>query len=227
MAERVLVVDDDELERRRVVAEFARAGMVVAEASNAVEGLIGVLEEAPEVIVLSEEIPPLAADDVVSVLRRLSDAPLIILGSGQDPEEVSALDRGADAYLRRPLSSAMLLARARALLRRYRRSSSMSASRIRASGLAEMLTGTEKRLLLCLASNGSGLISQGELLTRVWGGDGSPDVAKFYLRRLRNKLEKAACGLRLVSVRGVGHRLVQAEMERASFRLGAYRRRAM
>lgn len=213
MSQRVLVIDEDELERRQVVGDLLSAGMAVVEASSSVQGLFSVLEEAPDVIVMAEEMPPLEADDLVSLLRRLTNAPLIILGGGDDPIEVSALDRGADAYLRRRFSPALLLARARALLRRYRPSSSMLGTHVPVKILAQALTGTEKRLLACLAGNGSGLTSQGELLTRVWGRDASPDVAKLYLRRLRHKLEEASCGLRLVSVRGVGYRLVQVDTE--------------
>lgn len=94
-------------------------------------------------------------------------------------------------------------------------------------GLAHALTSTEKRLLVWLAANGTGLTSQGELLTTVWGGNASPAVAKLYLRRLRHKLEEAACGLRLVTLRGVGHLLVQAETEAADLGPEAYRRRAV
>ena len=227
MPQKVVVIDQDELERRWVVRDLAEAGMAVVEASSSVEGLIGVLEELPEVIVLAEEMPPLDADDLIDVLRRLSDAPLIILGSGGESLEVSALERGADAYLRRPFSPATLLARARALLRRYRSSSGMFGLYAQIEGLARALTGTEKRLLICLAANGTGLASQGEVLTTVWGGNAGPDVVKLYLRRLQHKLEEAACGLRLVSVRGVGHRLVQAETEAVDLGPGPYQRRAV
>jgi len=227
MSQRVLVIDEDELERRQVVGDLLSAGMAVVEASSSVQGLFSVLEEAPDVIVMAEEMPPLEADDLVSLLRRLTNAPLIILGGGDDPIEVSALDRGADAYLRRPFSLALLLARARALLRRYRSSSSLLKFRAQVEGLAHDLTGTEKRLLLWLVANGAGLTSQGELLTRVWGRDASPDVAKHYLRRLRHKLEEASCGLRLVSVRGVGYRLVQVDNEAVGLDPGAYELRAV
>ena len=227
MAQKVLVIDQDEPERHWVVSALRQAGMVVVEASSSVEGLVNVLEEAPQVIVLAEEMPPLEAEDLVRVVRRLTDAPVIILGSGGEPREVSALERGADAYLRRPPTPATLLAWARALLRRYRPSSAVFCVRPRVEGLGSALTGTEKRLLVSLAANGTGVTSQEELLTRVWGGTASPDVARLYLRRLRRKLEEAACGLRLVMMRGVGHRLVQAETEAADPVPGADQWRAV
>lgn len=227
MPQKVLVIDQDDLERRRVVRDLAEAGMAVVEASSSVAGFLDVLEQLPDLIVMAEEMPPLEAGDLLSLLRRLTDAPLIILGSGGEPPEVSALERGADAYLRRPFSPATLLAWARALLRRYRPSSSMLGVHLQLKSLARALTSTEKRLLVCLAANGTGLTSQGDLLTRVWGGNASPDVARLYLRRLRDKLEETACGLRLVSVRGVGHRLVQADTEAAGLGPGAHQLRAV
>ncbi|NIM49521.1 MAG: hypothetical protein GTO22_09745 [Gemmatimonadales bacterium] len=227
MRERVLVIDPDDLQRRRIVRELKEAEIEVAEASGGVDGLLDILEKVPDVVVIAEELPPLEVADILSVVGRLTDVPLIVLGSGGEPAEVAALEGGADAYLRRPLRAATLLAWARALLRRYRPSSTISGVHLQLKGLARALTSTEKRLLVCLAANGDGLTSQGELLTRVWGGDTSPDTAKFYLRRLRHKLEEAACGPRLVSVRGVGHRLVQASTEAAGVDPGPYERRAV
>jgi len=225
MPQKVLVIDQDDLERHCVVRELAKAGMTVVEASVTVEGLLDVLEEAPDIIVMAEEMPPMEAGDLLSLLVRLTDALLVILGNGGEPTEVSALDRGADAYLQRPFKSATLLAWVRALLRRYR--SSFSILRLHLKDLTCALTRTEKRLLISLAANGNRLTSQAELVASVWGQNGSAHVVRFYLRRLQHKLEQAACGLRLASVRGVGHRLVQAEEEATGLDPGAYRWRAL
>lgn len=227
MRESVLVIDPDDLQRRRIVRELTEAGVEVVETSGSVDGLLHILEEIPDVVVISEELPPLEVADILSVLRRLTDVPLIILGSGGEPAEVAALEGGADAYLPRTLRAETLLAWVRALLRRYRPSSVISGVHLQLKGLARALTSTEKRLLVCLAANGACLTSQGELLTRVWGGEASPDTAKFYLRRLRYKLEETAQGPRLLSVRGVGHRLVQANTEAAGLDPGACQRRAV
>lgn len=225
MSQKVLVIDQDELQRRWVVEDLSEAGMAVVEACTSSDGLFGALEQAPDVIVMAEEMPVLNGRDLLTLLRRASHAPLIVLGSGGEPTEVNALESGADAYLRKPVRFPALLARIRSLLRRYRGSAAAIVALAKGLGLA--LTGTEKRLLVCLATNGAGLISRDELLARVWGREASPDVAKFYVRRLRQKLEEVSCGLRLVSVRGVGHRIVGGGMETDDLGQGTYQRRAL
>ena len=117
-----LVIDSDELELHRIAAALRQADFEVAEAASAVEGLVEVLDRDPLLIVLAEEVAPLDAGEVLLVLRRLTDAPIMLVGSGGEPEERDILDAGGDFYLRRPFRREVLLARARVLLRTYRRS---------------------------------------------------------------------------------------------------------
>ncbi len=116
-----IIVDSDEVELHRMGSAFRQADFDVAEAKTAIEGMVKVLERDPGLIVLAEDVPPFNAGDLLPVFRRLSYAPIIVVGGGGDPEEVDALDAGGDFYLRRPFRPVVLLARARLLLRRYRR----------------------------------------------------------------------------------------------------------
>jgi DNA-binding response OmpR family regulator len=113
----VLVVDVDELELRQIALAFRRSGFDVFEASTAIEGLLEELDKAPDLIVLTEEIPPLEAGGMVKLLRRITSVPMIVVGGGGEPEETHTLDMGGDFYLRRPYKPEVMLARARALLR--------------------------------------------------------------------------------------------------------------
>jgi DNA-binding response OmpR family regulator len=116
----VLLIDPDELERRRLQRAFAGEGIELLEAETAIEGLFETLERDPMLILLAEQVPPLEAGELLLVLRRITGAPVIVIGSGDEPEESSALDLGADFYLRRPFGDKVALARARSLIRRYR-----------------------------------------------------------------------------------------------------------
>lgn len=211
MSQTVLLIDADEDERQTVGRILREAGASVVEVSTGSQGLLQVLDLAPDVVVLAEEVPPLQGREVLTVLRRLSDAPVVILGSGGGPEEPAALDLGADSYLRRPLRAAVLIARIRALVRRYRPSFFTKPEPLCQQEIPIYLTNTEKRLLACLIAHAGRPVSQQELLLEVWGGRTSLATVKFYLRRLRHKLEEAPSGPQILNLRGIGPRLVRPE----------------
>ncbi len=213
-----LIASPNAVERRLVGKVLRGVGLTVLEAASGPEGLSQVLECDPKLIVLAEELPPLEANEVLVLFRRLSDAPIILLGDGGDPQEQLALELGADSYLRRPLSLAVLLARGRALLRRYPRSCRDRSRRLERGLEPLRLTNTERRLLACLSTHCDQLVSPQELLQEVWGGAASPDTVKMYLRRLRQKLAATAIGPRLMSLRGAGHRVVWTESEAVAHR---------
>ena len=108
----------DDLELDWIASIFRQSGFEVVRASDAIEGLPKVLKVDPNLILLGEEVPPVEVGDFLPVLRRLSDAPITIVGGRGLPLEMRALVMGTDFYLRRPIKRDVLFARARALLRR-------------------------------------------------------------------------------------------------------------
>lgn len=202
-----LVIDPDESELRQLVRILRGAGFLVDGTRRSVDGLLHTLESSPDLIVLAAAVPPLEAEDLLAILRRLTRAPIIIVGSGGDPEEIDALEKGADSYLSRPFTEAVLLERAKALLRRYRNPVANQSLGHQAAGV-QLLTPTEGRLLNCLLAHNGKAVSSSQLLLEAWGGEASYEALKFYLRRLRRKLPSLPTGMRLVSVRGMGHRVV-------------------
>ncbi len=113
-----LVIDSDE-GRRSVVLALQDAGFRVIEAEKSSDGLRITLEESPRIVIVSEDMPPIGDVELLPVLRRLTESPIIAVGSGGEMAMVQALLQGADVYLTRPVSIRELLARIRALLRRY------------------------------------------------------------------------------------------------------------
>jgi DNA-binding response OmpR family regulator len=212
--EAILVINAAEVERLWLVRACQRAKFEVIEADSAIEGLFETLERNPDLILLAEEVPPMHAGDLLPLLRRLTSAPILIVGGGGDPEEIAAVDLGADIYLRRPFSARALVARAHAVLRRYRGSlaSDFIVSRIR--DCLPRLSPTEKRLLACLMLHNGRPVASADLSTEVYGGTTTAGAVKMALWRLRHKL--GACGLTMVAHLGVGYRLVMEEGQYAS-----------
>ncbi len=212
--EAILIIDAAEVERLWLVQACQRAKFKVIEAAGAIEGLFETLERNPDLILLAEEVPPMQAGDLLPLLRRLTSAPIIIVGGGSDPEEVSAVYLGADVYLRRPFSARALVARAHALLRRYHGSLASDSIVSRIRDCLPRLSPTEKRLLACLMLHDGRPVSVADLSSEVYGGTTTAGAVKMALWRLRYKL--GACGLTMVAHPGVGYRLVMEEGQYAS-----------
>ncbi len=212
--EAILVIDAAEAERLWLVRACRRAKFKVIEATDAIEGLFETLERNPDLILLAEEVPPMQAGDILPLLRRLTSAPILIVGGGGDPEEIAAVDLGADVYLRRPFSARALLARAHAVLRRYRGSLASDSIGSRIRDCLPRLSPTEKRLVACLMLHDGRPVSAADLSTEAYGGITTAGAVKMALWRLRYKL--GACGLTMVAHLGVGYRLVMEEGEYVS-----------
>lgn len=211
---RLVIIDPDEAERRSIAASLASAGFETLEASGSVEGLLQVLDSGPDLILLAEEMPPLQAADLLVILRRASDAPIIVIGEDGDPDEVAALESGADSYVRRRASKRLLMARVNAALRRFPHPGDPFAY---LDPVPISLTATERRMLACLSNHGGRPVGLNELRVEVWGGTVGIYTVKHYLRRIRRKLRTEPCGLELLCVRGVGYRLVPLEGLRPTY----------
>jgi two-component system KDP operon response regulator KdpE len=105
--------------RQRIAAALQDAGFMVIEAVEGRDGLRHVLDDAPHLVVIDEDMPPIDDIEVLPILRRLTESPIIVVGSGGEGPTVQALLEGADMYLPRSVDVSELLARIRALLRRY------------------------------------------------------------------------------------------------------------
>jgi DNA-binding response OmpR family regulator len=112
-----LIIDTDE-NRQSVVPALRDAGFQVIEAGDSGAGLRRILDDSPRVIILGEGMPPMNGVELLSLLRRLTESPIIVLGPGGEMAMVRALFQGADFYMTRPVSVRELIARIRALLRR-------------------------------------------------------------------------------------------------------------
>lgn len=222
---KVLVVDDEPQIRRALRTSLEAHGYEVATVGTGEEGVIGVAEMAPDLVLLDLGLPDVDGAEVIERIRAFSEVPIIVVSvrEGQH-DKVAALDAGADDFVTKPFGMEELLARSRAALRRRRPEDSTPsvvcfgdltvdlARRLVTRGDEALhLTPTEYGLLEALVSNPGKLLTHGWLLRKVWGrGYGTETTyLRTYIRALRRKLGDDASAPGLITTEpGVGYRWV-------------------
>ena len=221
MAERILLVEDEEKLARMVELELRYEGYEVEKAFDGRTGLDRALTWEFDLILLDIMLPALSGMEVLRRLRTERQTPVILL-TARDAvvDKVSGLDAGADDYVTKPFAIEELLARIRAALRKHPAAPaeapkltcgplSMDVERheVSVSGTPVELTRREFDLLRYLLENKEKVISRESLLDNVWGFDfaGETNAVDVYIRFLRSKLDERF-GVKLIhTVRGVGY----------------------
>lgn len=227
---KVLIVDDEPDVREVVNLCFGLRWpeAEVVSAASGEECLQLIETQAPELVLLDIVLPGIDGFQVCQEIRRFSDVPIVML-SARDSEvdKVRGLEMGADDYITKPFSHLELLARVRAVLRRYQNQLpavgevfesgdlriDYASREVTVRGRPVKLTPTEYSLLFHLTRNAGRVLPHHTLLAKVWGREYTEEIdyLKVYIRRLRQKLEgdPGAIG-HIVSERGVGYKFVAA-----------------
>ena len=224
MADRILIIDDDERLAAMVSDYLAAAGLAVARAATAAEGLIAAARA--DAIILDLMLPDLDGFEVCRRLRATSDVPILMLTArGDDTDRIVGLEIGADDYLAKPFNPRVLLARIRAMLRRRGGAAAGSGASadtlqfgrlqvdrgsraVRVDGEAKALTSYQFDLLVALAENAGRVLNRDRLLDLVKGQDleafdRSIDV---HVSRIRAAIEDdPKHPRRILTVRGSGY----------------------
>jgi two-component system response regulator PrrA len=218
----VLVVDDDPGVRRALDRALRLEGFGVRLAQDGDEALEAVRGRPPQLIVLDMSMPGTDGLGVIRALRADGDATPICVLSARDgiDDRVEGLRAGADDYLVKPFSTAELVARLQALLRRVpdadvpvREVGPLRVDRRRhqvwMDGRPLELTGREFALLACFADHAGQVLTRGQLLEHVWGYDFevATNVVDVFVGYLRRKLEAGGHERILKTVRGEGYAL--------------------
>ena len=221
MAERILLVEDEEKLSRMVELELRYEGYEVEKAFDGRTGLERALAGDFDLILLDIMLPALSGMEVLRRLRKERQTPVILL-TARDAvvDKVSGLDAGADDYVTKPFAIEELLARIRAALRKRPAAPAeapkltcgalvMDVERheVSVSGTPVELTRREFDLLRYLLENKENVISRESLLDNVWGFDfaGETNAVDVYIRFLRSKIDERF-GVKIIhTVRGVGY----------------------
>lgn len=222
----VLVIEDEKTYIRLARLNLEPSGFRVIDATDAESGLIALMNEDPDLILLDIGLPDTDGVTLCRHIREFSDVPIIMLTARTGTSDVVAgLDAGADDYITKPFSAQELLARIRACLRRVRRVSNdrtaettktighltvdLAARRVFVHGEEVHLTPTEYRLLVELVNQAGRVLVPGYLLERVWGSDQlEAGLVWQAIHRLRRKIEVDPRNPRLILTRpGIGYLL--------------------
>ncbi|MEO9325338.1 response regulator transcription factor [Nocardioides sp. C4-1] len=221
----VLIIEDDARIRPLLMRSLDERGYAVSSAATGMQGLQMAVDARPDLVILDLGLPDVDGTQVLSMLRAVSDVPVIVASArDDDPSLVGCLDAGADDYVVKPYTTAQLEARIRAVMRRTtgaassgRRTIELGELAIDVAGRTASLAGErldlspkEFDLLRYLADRPGEVVAKRDLLVEVWqqpwgGSDKTVDVHLSWLRR---KLGESASEPRwLHTVRGVGVRL--------------------
>lgn len=215
MKNRVLVVTDNDRLMFEIGEALTREGFKVFQAGDALEGMRRIYDTHPSVIIMEESLSVADTIDLCAHAAGLACIAVLILGQeGSSQRVVEGLNRGADFYMPRPISIPELAARAKALNRRCQgwpetmdRVLDVEHHCLRTEDRSISLTATEFRLLSYLMLNKGRVVPNGELLSRVWPGEGvTASSLSFYIYRLRQKLN-AEVPHSILTHYGVGYRL--------------------
>ncbi len=227
MSARVLVVEDEPTIRRSVVYSLRRDGFEVEEAGDGGEALAAA-EERFDVVILDLGLPTVSGMEVLRRLRAAGPVPIIVLTAlGTEADRVLGLELGADDYVTKPFSMAELMSRVRAILRRceldaLRRDPvrvvgglriDLGRHQVFVDERSVYLTASQFKVLALLAEEPGDVVSRQAIMKRLWDSDyvGDEHVCDVHVSNLRHKIEHdPSHPRRIVTIRGVGYKLVAA-----------------
>lgn len=197
-----------------LIVAIAQAGYQVMEVGSSGEALQETLRRALDVMIVPDDADPVDGADLLPLLRQITSATIVVVGEGGENRMARALFQGADAYWTHPVDTGEVSSRLRALLRRRhsrrptnggRRLLSLAQERALQTNLSG-LSPVESRLFGVFLKRGGGVIPTRQLVADVWGDGGKESSLRFYIRRLRLKLEPSGF-LRILNSKGIGYRL--------------------
>jgi len=224
IGKKILLIDDDTDFLTLTSQIFKNAGAQVITSLEGNEGISKALTHQPDLIVLDIMMPGKDGFQICQTIRQFSNTPLIMLSAlDRDQLMLQGLEAGADDFLSKPFNPDILLARAKAVLRRSEQNNGKRDSMSYDDGRLKVdvekhrvlikdkqvkLTPVEFRLLAYLVSNPGKVLSFEQILDNVWGSDyqGNDDYVHVYISHLRNKIEQDTKSPRyILTVHGVGY----------------------
>ena len=218
--QRILVVDDDATVTSVLKRGLAYEGYAVDTAGTGMQALNLARDRVPDLVILDLMLPGLDGFEVLGRLRSAdANLPVLMLTARDAPaDQVKGLESGADDYVVKPFTFAVLAARVKALLRRREvehpevlhfadLALDAGTKRARRSARDIELTSTEYEVLRQFLLHPRRVLPKHMIMDRVWGYDveGSSNVLEVYFKMLRQKLEAAGEARLIHTFRGAGY----------------------
>jgi len=224
---KILIVEDETSFSEAIAFLLGKEGFESEIAENGRLALDLFKKNHYDLILLDLMIPEVSGIDVCRAIRTTSPVPIIMLtAKDSEVDKVVGLELGADDYVTKPYSSRELVARIKAVMRRGTPDDSATDanSAIQAAGRIRMdierhqvtvneilinLPLKEFELLEFLMRNSGRVLTRGQLIDRVWGGDyyGDTKTLDVHIKRLRSKIEDdPANPLLIQTIRGLGYK---------------------
>lgn len=224
----VFVVEDDDIISEGLKISLEAEGYRVLTASTQADAM-ELLRKKEEfhVCLLDVMLPDGNGYEICKEIRKTSDVPVLFLTACDDEvHTVLALEQGADDYIAKPFRIRELLARMKAVLRRYGKGDAsdngvkpvmvgenrveLESGKVYRNGEEIILTAMEYKLLLIFLKNRGQILTRQQILNNIWdeGGDFVNDnTLSVYVKRLRKKLDDAEDSSLIQTVRGLGYRM--------------------
>ncbi len=219
---KVLIVDDDRNICELIGLYLEKEGYEVLYAYNGLSAVDTFKIQTPSLVVLDIMLPGIDGWQVCREIRKISSIPIIMLtAKGETFDKVLGLELGADDYMVKPFEPKELVARVKAVLRRYEHKEvdtlevafpnliiNKSNYTIRLKGNLIELPPKELELLFFLASNPNKVFTREQLLEHVWGFDfyGDSRTVDVHVKRVREKIDLEGQPWQLKTVWGVGYK---------------------
>ena len=223
MPQKILVVDDEHNIRDLALLYLEKEGFSVEGAADGFEAIAKFQQVAPQMVILDVMMPGMDGFEVCRELRRESDVPILMLTArSEDVDKIVGLEIGADDYMTKPFNPRELVARVKAILRRFEGGrkpqnaysvANLSVDKARREVRVDddflALRTKEFDLLVAFVENPGIALTRDQLLGSVWGYDyaGETRTVDVHVQHLRSKLSRAR--VQIETLRGVGYKLIE------------------
>jgi len=230
MSKVILVVEDEVSIATLLKYNLEKAGFEVLIAHDGKEGLDLAIEKSPDLMLLDLMLPTMDGMEVCKEIRsRKKIIPIIMLTAKDDEfDKVLGLELGADDYMTKPFSPREVIARVKAVLRRFSPSTETETDEPENKTLqfgnlvvyperfeafldeqALEFTPKEFELLVYLLENKNRVLTRDQLLSAVWNYDfvGDSRIVDVHISHLREKIEENSRKPKFIkTIRGIGYK---------------------